>query len=218
MDRLPIISVNHNFRRGLSTRRQTDWLIFHHVGEMPKSPVDAKVIHRWHLARGWAGIGYNVVILPNGAMEEGRPMDAVGAHARGVNSASIGVCVVGDFTKDAPTREQIAACYNLGWAVKEKYPAIRIGGHSTFASTACPGHLFPLEEIRAKIKGGKEAVTKEELSWQQKQAISKIQTLADMGFLNDPEQHVSRIESGQGIEDFVLLTLMARIAEEVREG
>ena len=53
-----------------------------------------------HLRRGWFDIGYHYVIRRDGSLENGRPMDRPGAHARGFNHLSLGVCLVGqgDFT------------------------------------------------------------------------------------------------------------------------
>lgn len=76
---------------------------------------DAKVIRQWHTAtppngRGWSDIGYHAVILNgkreyrsdyvkelDGKIEPGRPFNIVGAHcqAGGMNSISLGVCLVG---------------------------------------------------------------------------------------------------------------------------
>jgi N-acetyl-anhydromuramyl-L-alanine amidase AmpD len=68
---------------------------------------DAAVIDRWHRERGWKGIGYHYVILngerekgkyraeDNGLIEAGRPVDEVGAHCKGHNDGSIGICLIG---------------------------------------------------------------------------------------------------------------------------
>jgi len=69
---------------------------------------DAAEIDRWHKERGWNGIGYHKVILnghrqsvrpyaaaDDGVVEDGRPLDAMGAHVLGHNSESIGICLIG---------------------------------------------------------------------------------------------------------------------------
>ena len=69
---------------------------------------DAAVIDKWHKSRGWDGIGYHYVILNahpvssaieihslNGFIEVGRDIEIDGAHTRGHNHSSIGVCVIG---------------------------------------------------------------------------------------------------------------------------
>ena len=69
---------------------------------------DAETIDSWHKARGWNGIGYHFVILngrrksrgkyrpeDDGLIEEGRPIEIPGAHCRGHNKTSVGVCLIG---------------------------------------------------------------------------------------------------------------------------
>lgn len=45
--------------------------------------------------RGWSDIGYNNVIRKNGVLEHGRDLSRAGAHAKGYNKNSIGICMVG---------------------------------------------------------------------------------------------------------------------------
>ena len=69
---------------------------------------DAAEIDRWHKERKWSGIGYHKVILnghresvrpyvaaDDGVVEDGRPLDTMGAHVLGHNSDSIGICLIG---------------------------------------------------------------------------------------------------------------------------
>lgn len=48
-----------------------------------------------HLKRGFLDIGYHYVITRDGTLETGRPDNVSGAHARGYNHTSIGICMVG---------------------------------------------------------------------------------------------------------------------------
>lgn len=52
-------------------------------------------IRRWHLERGWSDVGYHYYIRLSGEIEHGRPINIKGAHVRGRNSKSIGVCFEG---------------------------------------------------------------------------------------------------------------------------
>ena len=69
---------------------------------------DAETIDGWHRARGWSGIGYHFVVLngrrkargkfrpeDDGLIETGRPVETPGAHCRGHNKRSVGVCLIG---------------------------------------------------------------------------------------------------------------------------
>ncbi len=48
-----------------------------------------------HLARGFKDIGYHLVIQPDGSITYTRSLNAEGAHCKGENYDSIGVCLVG---------------------------------------------------------------------------------------------------------------------------
>lgn len=69
----------------------------------------AQVIDSWHIARGFKrtdewrkrqnpdlkAIGYHYVIDRSGLVLTGRHVDEIGAHAKGYNQKSIGICLVG---------------------------------------------------------------------------------------------------------------------------
>lgn len=63
-------------------------------------------IRNYHVYKlGWKDIGYHYVIDEFGNCLEGRPADGAGAHCKGHNDTSIGICLIGgrdrfDFTFD----------------------------------------------------------------------------------------------------------------------
>jgi len=52
-----------------------------------------------HLRRGFSGAGYHYYIRKDGSIKSLRPVDKSGAHARGYNAHSIGVCYEGGWTQ-----------------------------------------------------------------------------------------------------------------------
>lgn len=54
-----------------------------------------EIINQWHKERGFTKVGYHFVILRDGTIEAGRRLDEVGAHCKGHNHDSIGVCLIG---------------------------------------------------------------------------------------------------------------------------
>ena len=68
---MEITQINHRFKSIPKLRRVTQRIIIHHSAS--RGNEDAATIHRWHLSRGWAGIGYHFVILRNGEIQAGRP-------------------------------------------------------------------------------------------------------------------------------------------------
>jgi len=70
-------------------------LIIHCADTPPNMDVGAEEIRRWHVeGNGWSDIGYHYVIRRCGLIETGRDESTPGAHVRGHNTGSIGVCMV----------------------------------------------------------------------------------------------------------------------------
>ena len=100
-------------------------------------------IDKWHKAKGWKGIGYHYVIYLDGSVHKGRPEEEIGAHCKGHNSNSIGICYIGGLDEfgepeDTRTDKQKEALIVLLKALKAKYPDATIHGHREFAAKACP--------------------------------------------------------------------------------
>ena len=100
-------------------------------------------IDRWHRERGFFSIGYHFVIYRDGSIHVGRSVEEVGAHCKGHNSNSIGVCYIGGLGKDGKpkdtrTPEQKDALVGLLMRLKRQFPGAVIRGHRDFAAKACP--------------------------------------------------------------------------------
>lgn len=60
------------------------------------------IIRKWHVEEnGWQDVGYHYFIRKCGRVEAGRPEDVIGAHCKGYNKQSIGICLSGrsEFTQ-----------------------------------------------------------------------------------------------------------------------
>lgn len=82
----------------------------------------AQVIDAWHVERGFqrsadwrkrqnpdlAAIGYHYVIGRDGTVFTGRHVDEVGAHVKGYNQRSIGICLVGTAAFAPPQWDSLA--------------------------------------------------------------------------------------------------------------
>lgn len=116
---------------------------------MEGRPVNEAVneIRRWHMANGWRDIGYHYVIDRQGNTGPGRPVGEVGAHVKGHNTGTIGICLLGghgsaetdqfsgNFTpaQDKALRELIAD-------LKRDFSTInKVTGHNQYARKSCPG-------------------------------------------------------------------------------
>ncbi len=105
--------------------------------------VDAETIDRWHRERGWLKIGYHYVIKRDGTVETGRELEEVGAHAKGHNAISVGICLIGGLSEDNEpennfTDEQWDALGTLVDSLKAKYPEASVIGHNDVSDKACP--------------------------------------------------------------------------------
>ena len=104
-------------------------------------------IRRWHTQeRGWSDIGYSHIIDRDGTVALGRPIEKAGAHTKGRNANSIGICLIGgqggtanDKFEDNFTQAQANALRTLIAGLKREYPSIeKISGHNQYAAKACP--------------------------------------------------------------------------------
>ena len=117
-------------------------LIVHCSATPAGRDVTAADIRRWHKEeRGFADIGYHFVVRLDGKVECGRPMADIGAHCRGHNSRSVGVCYVGGISShgrpaDTRTRVQREALSGLLTALRRRFPGAVIRGHRDFAPKA----------------------------------------------------------------------------------
>ena len=121
--------------------RDITHLVVHHSA----SPlhVTAETIRSWHMKKGWSDIGYHVVIERNGNIVSGRSLDIPGAHVRGHNAQTIGICLVGDNTIGEYWWHsvQTASLRTILDIFELSFPEAIVLGHRDLPGTAteCPG-------------------------------------------------------------------------------
>jgi len=123
--------------------RDIEMIIIHCSATPEGRDVSTDEIRSWHLDRGWSDIGYHFVVELDGTVNDGRPLEISGAHAKGHNSNSIGVCYVGGLDesgepKDTRTPEQEKALVELLENLKDQYPEAQIIGHRDVSDKDCP--------------------------------------------------------------------------------
>lgn len=147
-------------QQNASIVRPISKIIVHCSDTYARMNTTAEDIRKWHTSppRNWSDIGYHFVIKRNGEIERGRPLEIAGAHTRGHNSQSIGVCWVGgrgddDKPQDNRTEEQKKSLANLLKALKHDFPNAEILGHRDVSGVkkACPS--FDVKEwIKTALK------------------------------------------------------------------
>ncbi|MBI5239828.1 MAG: N-acetylmuramoyl-L-alanine amidase [Elusimicrobia bacterium] len=100
-----------------------------------------QVQHLHRHIRGWQYAGYHYMIDWEGRIFEGRPLDRLGAHVENNNTGSIGVVLMGDFSKQTPTKKQLASLKGLLAWLRRFFdiPADKVHGHYRMKHTVCPG-------------------------------------------------------------------------------
>lgn len=134
-------------------------LVVHHSATESGGARAFRALHR--LAKGWRDVGYHFVIgngthTPDGFIERGRPEACRGAHARGANEFSLGICLVGNFMEDRPTPAQMRS---LGCLLRElmtsyglKTGSILLHRQVKGSSTECPGRNLDLRMVHEAIE------------------------------------------------------------------
>lgn len=115
-------------------RSKTDLIVVHCSATFADMDVGVKEIRKWHKKRGWSDVGYHKVIRRDGTVEDGRDMADVGAHVKGKNKTSVGICMVGGVDQRGEaaanfTTLQYRALKVLLDELQEKYPKAKVCGH-----------------------------------------------------------------------------------------
>jgi len=155
---MKVIEHTYKWKRNITLRKKTTRIILHCSATPEGREIDVQTIHKWHLAKDWAGIGYNYIIYADGSIHRGRPKGASGAHTTNLNHTSIGICYIGGMDKEnkkaKDTRTQ-AQKDSMMWLVKVLMPQYGltlndVHGHYEFANKACPS--FKIEKFREEYK------------------------------------------------------------------
>ncbi len=143
---------------------QPKWIVIHTAAHAHGGTVydtSATEIDNWHKQNGWNGIGYHYVIRFDGRVEKGREEYMTGAHARGLNSSSIGICFSGHGDIQMLTQHQLDTGLKLVQSLIKKYniPIDNILGHREIGKIAgvpdpnktCPGNLVNMDSFRKLV-------------------------------------------------------------------
>lgn len=129
--------------------RTINEIILHCTATEEGRDYSVKDVDCWHRRRGFNQIGYHWLIRLDGRIERGRDENLVGAHCRGHNAHSIGVCYVGGLrygrAVDTRTDAQRSAMRRLVGELRRRYPEAKLHCHNEFADKDCP--CFKISEL-----------------------------------------------------------------------
>ncbi len=143
-----------------AVRLQREWegILVHHSASPSGNLERLDRYHREH--NGWLMVGYDFVICngdggPDGLVQttDRWRRQIQGAHAgeglKRYNDHWIGICLVGDFNRGRPTREQMRSLRRLVAWLQDycEIPGGNVRLHRDVRATECPGGHFRLEEV-----------------------------------------------------------------------
>lgn len=135
----------HDSLYSIRKRKSTDFIVVHCSATLNRQEYDWKYIDRIHRSNGWLCIGYHFVILRDGTIQNGRPIDSIGAHVKGYNEKSIGICLIGGIDRNGDsvdnfTVEQKNSLRELIDWLRSIYTDAEVLGHRDFPDVAkdCP--------------------------------------------------------------------------------
>ena len=121
----------------MSLLKEVKYLVVHCTATRLSQRVSVEDIDRWHKAQGWSGIGYHWYVDRDGHIFPGRSEREAGAHVKGYNHCSIGICYEGGLDEqgnsaDTRTPAQKAALLFIIKDLKQSYPHAVVLGHRDF--------------------------------------------------------------------------------------
>lgn len=127
--------------------REIDMIVVHCSATRCNRTYTVEQLRHDHVVvNGWRDIGYHFYIARNGTVYPCRPIERMGAHARGYNAHSIGVCYEGGLDEngciaDTRTDLQKVAMRQLIVSLHKRFPTIRkVLGHRDLPGVqkSCP--------------------------------------------------------------------------------
>jgi len=133
-------------------------IIVHHSLTSDSSTVSWGAIRKYHIEKlGWTDIGYHAgveLLKENYEVLMGRSWDRQGAHCRGHNGDSLGICFIGDYNEEEPEEQMLivgARVVRL-WMRLFGIPVERVFTHHYFAPhKTCPGREFGFNKFREML-------------------------------------------------------------------
>ncbi len=152
--------------------RKIDSIIIHCSATKVGQDFTAADIDRWHRERGFNGIGYHYVVCLDGKLERGRDISLAGAHCKGWNEHSIGICYIGGLDvnghpADTRTKAQKRVLYQLIMDLQKEYGILQVLGHRDTSPDLNEDGVIeaneyvkvcPCFDVKEFLKSGREAL------------------------------------------------------------
>lgn len=131
IDKIKKLTVHKKLKYSRRKLEQIKYIAIHHSATLQGS---SEAFARYHVRKkGWPGIGYIYVVNKNGSIDFCNEWNVISYHVGHSNRIALGICLVGDFTKEQPTELQLQAAADLCQMLIHKIPSIKeIKGHCNF--------------------------------------------------------------------------------------
>ena len=137
-------------------------IICHHSLTKDSGSVSWGAIRRYHTETlKWKDIGYHAgieLVISGGKLYYetliGRMWDTPGAHVRGHNSHSLGLCFVGNYDLSPPEYEMLIVGAKLIrlWMRLFDIDIHEVYAHRDFSTKSCPGEMFDMNKLKSYIE------------------------------------------------------------------
>lgn len=119
-----------------------DQIIVHHSADNSQDP---KLYAKMHIGiNDWPAIGYHFMIDKTGCIYQTNSEDTLCFHCKGQNRRSLGVCIMGNYSKELLPIEVSSALLDLIEYLKLRFIIAKVKKHNDYAKTECPGINFKL--------------------------------------------------------------------------
>lgn len=153
---MKIVNVQSSLKRHASLRyrvrdvSEIQIIAIHHSLTKTGSP---QAFADYHVdTHGWPGIGYHYVIGKDGTVYVTQDERVVSYHVGDANREALGICLVGDFRSENPTKAQYKALLELIHSIQKRLPQAKVKGHSelpNYSWKECP--VISMDKLRADL-------------------------------------------------------------------
>lgn len=135
--------------------RKLNLIVVHCSATREDCTLSPEALDLMHRRRGFNGTGYHYYIRKDGTVHLTRPVERIGAHVKGFNANSIGVCYEGGLDcrgrpADTRTPAQKDSLLLLIHQLQQRFPSCRVCGHRDLSPDLNGnGEIEPEEWIKA---------------------------------------------------------------------
>lgn len=122
-----------------------EYIVIHSAATPSDMDVDISDVDRWHREKGYWKVGYHFFVKRDGTYQFGRALFEPGAHCKGYNNKSIGICYAGGADKegnpeDNKTFQQEITLFDLIKSLQMLFTNAKVVGHGDLpgTDTECP--------------------------------------------------------------------------------